>query len=104
MKLSKKSVIWFSAIGFLLMGLSSVFATKLLHRNAEKLTELADRVFMAICVEAVEESAPIGNATMTYTRYVFEVLEPIKGDLSQSVTIKQLGLMRGPGSIVGRAR
>ncbi len=87
-------------IGVLVMAVGSAFATKMLHRNAQELTQLADRVFVAVCVEAVEETAPIGNATMSYTRYVFDVLEPIKGSLGQTVTIKQLGRMRGPGSIV----
>ncbi len=79
----------------------SAYATKLLHRNLSQMANLADRVFVGLCIEAVEVTAPIGNATMPYTRYTFQVAEGIKGSLGQTVTIKQLGRMQGLGSIVG---
>ena len=79
--LPKKLVIWFLATSFLVMGISSVFATKMLHRNVEELATLADRVFVGVCISAEEKQTdfPSVGSTGTYTEYTFQVEESIKG-------------------------
>ncbi|MCH7753942.1 hypothetical protein IH970_02295 [candidate division KSB1 bacterium] len=77
-------------------------ATKMLHRNAEELVSLSERIFVGICVSVEEQQLDFSNGSpLTYTEYTFEVLQSIKGTGSETVVLRQVGLAKGPGSIIG---
>ena len=82
---------------------TSLFATKMLQRNAEELADLADRIFVGVCISAEEKQMdfPSVGSTGTYTEYTFQVEESIKGVTGGTVVLRQLGRARGIGSIVG---
>ena len=77
-------------------------ATTLLHRNAEELTRLADRIFMGTCTSAKEKTINIsGESQMICTEYTFNILTGIKGVDGNTVKLRQLGKANGVGSIIG---
>ncbi len=77
-------------------------ATKMLHRNAEELVSLSERIFVGICVSVEEQQLDFSNGSpLTYTEYTFEVLQSIKGTGSETIVLRQVGLAKGPGSIIG---
>ena len=99
----KKSVITLFTLCFVVTGITSVYATKMLHRNAEELATLANRMFIGTCISVEEKEMDFGGgSSLTYTEYTFEVLEGIKGIQSGTILIiKQLGRATGLGSITG---
>ena len=88
-----------------LISLSSINrsnATKMLHRNAKELTSLSERIFVGVCVSVEQKQLDLNNGSfMTYTEYTFETLQSIKGVNSEKVVLRQVGLAKGPGSIIG---
>ena len=98
----KKSVIVLLTIYFVVTGMTSLYATKMLHRNAEELASLAHRVFVGECVSVEEKEVTFSNgASLTYTEYTFQVERSIKGPVGGTVVLRQLGRARGLGSIIG---
>jgi len=99
----KKSVIILFTICFVVTGMTSLYATKMLHRNAEELASLAHRVFVGMCVsvEEKEMTFPENGASLIYTEYTFQVEQSIKGPVGGTVVLRQLGRARGLGSIIG---
>jgi hypothetical protein len=101
MRAAKRISILLLAIGLVALLASSVYATKLQHRNLEQMTKLSGRIFVGTCTAAVEEEEPLGSVTIPLTRYTFQVEEMIKGELEDVEDVRQLGKMEGPGSVVG---
>lgn len=95
--LSKKSLIYFFTISILVTATGSALATKMLHRNAEELATLAERIFVGVCI-SVEENR---DGNMLYTEYTFEVLQNIKGVNSGTLVFRQFGRAKGVGSVIG---
>ena len=81
----------------------SVLGNKMLHRNAEELTNLAARVFVGLCFSVEEKQMAFAetNSSLTYTEYRFRVVDRIKGVQGPMVVLKQLGRSGGSGSITG---
>ena len=74
------------------------FATKMLHRNAEELASLANRVFVGVC-KSVEQRQ---NGSLYYTEYTFEVQDGIKGVNTGTVLVfRQFATPPGAGRIAG---
>jgi len=84
-----------------LLAASPAFATKVVHQNVVDMSRLAGTVFVGTCVDAVQEAAPLGTASVPCTRYEFDVLDPVKGVQGSRVTLRQLGTTSGPGHVVG---
>jgi hypothetical protein len=79
-----------------------VSATKLQHRNIDHMSKLADRVFVGICTTAGPDEAPLAEGvTMKSTRYTFDVIESIKGNLGATLEIRHLGNTEGVGVVPG---
>ena len=98
----KKSVIVLLTICFVVTGMTSLYATKMLHRNAEELASLAHRVFVGVCVSVEEKEMTFSNgASLNYTEYTFQVEQSIKGSVGGTVVLRQLGRARALGSIIG---
>jgi len=77
-------------------------ATKMLHRNAEELISLSERIFVGICVSVKEQQLDFSNGSpLIYTEYTFQVLQSIKNVSSEKVVLRQIGLAKDPGSIIG---
>ena len=77
-------------------------ATKMLHRNLEELTSLSERIFVGVCVSQEQKQLDLNNGRfMTYTEYTFETLQSIKGVSRKKIMLRQVGLGKGPGRIVG---
>ncbi len=77
-------------------------ATKMLHRNAEELISLSERIFVGICVSVKEQQLDFSNGSpLIYTEYTFQVLQSVKNVSSEKVVLRQIGLAKGPGSIIG---
>ena len=94
----KKSVTILFTICFVVIGITSLYATKMLHRNAEELASLANRVFIGVCVSAEEKQ----DGDLYYTEYTFEVLEGIKGINSGAILVfRQFVTPPGAGKIAG---
>ena len=74
----------------------------MLHRNVEELVSLSERIFVGICVSVEEQQLDFSNGSpLIYTEYTFEVLQSIKSAGSERVVLRQVGLAKGPGSIIG---
>lgn len=76
---------------------NSSYATKMLHRNAEELAKMADRIFVGVCTSVAERR----DGNMIYTEYTFQVLQNIKGVGSGTLVLRQFGRARGVGSVIG---
>ncbi len=77
-------------------------ATTLLHRNAEELTKLADKIFIGICTLVEERKINVSNENhTTCTEYTFKILKKIKGTYGPTVKLRQIGKANGIGSIIG---
>ena len=86
----------------LLASISKVNATKMLHRNAEELVSFSERIFVGICVSVKEQQLDFSNGSpLIYTEYTFQVLQSIKNVSSEKIVLRQIGLAKGPGSIIG---
>jgi len=86
----------------LLASISKVDATKMLHRNAEELILLSERIFVGVCVSVKEQHLEFSNGSpLTYTEYTFQVLQFIKNVNSEKIVLRQIGLAKGLGSIIG---
>jgi hypothetical protein len=59
------------------------------------MTRSSARVFRGHCVRADVETANVGGARLTVTRYTFQVGEHLKGRGGSVVTFRQLGLPSG---------
>ncbi|KAA3615976.1 MAG: hypothetical protein DWQ05_09425 [Calditrichaeota bacterium] len=68
----------------------SVCATEVTPRNAQELTQLAQRLFHGRCISVKEHFQP---NSISYTEYTFEVLTPVKGVSQKTITFKQFGLI-----------
>ena len=67
-------------------------ATKMLHRNAEELISLSERIFVGICVSVKEQQLDFSNGSpLIYTEYTFQVLQSIKNVSSEKVVLRQIG-------------
>ena len=104
----KKNRFTFFVTAVLLVGLvfnariNNISATTLLHRNAEELTSLANKIFMGICTSVKEKAIDIsGESHMVCTEYTFNILNGIKGVGSNTIKLRQLGKANGVGSIIG---
>jgi hypothetical protein len=80
---------------------STTFATKVIHQNVVDMARLAGTVFVGACTEAAVERVPFGTGSLPCTRYVFDVLEPVKGAPGSRVMFRQLGTPSGAGHVVG---
>ena len=76
---------------------ADLFATRVLHRNLQELSNLSKRVFVGRCVYVTESFNP-GGGLPPYTEYTFEVTESIKGNVGGMITFRQYGL-RSPRQI-----
>ena len=77
-------------------------ATRMLHRNAEEMVSLSERIFVGVCVSVEQKQLDLNNGSfMTYTEYTFEILQSIKGVSGEKIVLRQVGLAKGPGSIIG---
>lgn len=86
----------------LICTVSQTNATKMLHRNAQELTQLAQRAFVGVCISVEEKQMSFKNGSaLRYTEYLFEVVESIKGANSKTVVLRQVGPARGAGRIIG---
>ena len=56
---------------------------------------------MGVCVSASEKTEPYDGTQFTYTEYTFQVFEVLKGDVGNTIMIKQFGRRAGLGSIIG---
>jgi hypothetical protein len=75
---------------FYLWSLVPAQATRIQLVNLEQMVRKADRIFIGVC-KAVEDSTLPGT-DMPVTSYTFSVTEPIKGDVGETLTIRQLGV------------
>ena len=65
-------------------------ATKVKPVNLEQLVEKADRIFVGICTAVEEITVP--GTQLPATRYTFRVSESLKGQLDETVVIRQFGV------------
>jgi hypothetical protein len=65
-------------------------ATRIQLVNLEKMVTKADRIFIGVC-STVEDST-LSGTDMPVTSYTFSVTEPIKGEMDDTLTIRQLGV------------
>lgn len=68
-------------------------ATKLLHRNLKGLVTFSKRIFMGTCVSIREGALEQKNGKLYYTEYTFEVSERFKGDVAETITFRQFGMI-----------
>lgn len=67
----------------------------MLHRNAEELISLSERIFVGICVSVKEQQLDFSNGSpLIYTEYTFQVLQSIKNVSSEKVVLRQIGSWR----------
>jgi len=74
---------------FLLWHISPTLATSLLPVSLEQLSQKANDILYVQAVENKTEQDPISKQIVTYTS--FEVIDTVKGDITGSHQIKQLG-------------
>ncbi len=80
-------------------------ATKMLHRNAEELAKLAERIFVGVCTfrEARIEGELTINEYTTFNEYTFEVVDGVKGiETGDSLVIRQYAFPVGRGQYPDR--
>lgn len=86
-----------SVFVILFMTTNNIYATRMLHRNAQELATLADRVFVGVCISAEEKQMefPSHSSSLTYMEYTFRVEESIKDVSGDTVVLRQLGRASG---------
>lgn len=79
-----------TAIILLLIIAIPAFGTEVLPRNIEQMTQISKRLFHGRCINAEENFNPQG---ISYTEYTFEVLSVVKGQMAETITFRQYGLI-----------
>lgn len=90
---------WIAAALGCLVLTPAVDATRAVHRNADELARLADRIFVGTCISAEEKH----DGSLRFTQYLFAVEEHLKDGGRPTrplVTVRQLAAPPG-GVVVG---
>jgi hypothetical protein len=88
-----KTSIFVLAVALIAISGSYVYSTTMVKRNLADLTKMAEVIFVGKLTGA---SDGLLNGRLPYTEYTFEIMEPLKGDLSAGSTYKyrQFGLLK----------
>lgn len=89
----------FGAIWLLSVGLTH--ASEILAINLTDLSLEAKAIFQGTCVKAEQSTVPAssGKVLIPAMAYTFEVTDPLKGKVSNSYVLTQLGDSWGPGQL-----
>ena len=76
------------------------YSTTVKHHNLKSLLTTAERIFVGNCISTEERELQFPKGTIWCTEYTFQISESIKGNLGETLTFMQYGLMR-PKEIEG---
>ena len=78
-----------SIIGFAYKG----YSTTVKHYNLKNLLTISERVFIGKCISTQERELQFPKGSIWCTEYTFRISEGIKGNLGETLTFMQYGLM-----------
>lgn len=70
------------------------YSTTVKHHNLKSLLTTAERIFVGKCVSTNEIELQFPKGTIWCTEYTFRISDHIKGNLGETLTFTQYGLMR----------
>ncbi len=92
MKISKAHAVFFIFAWVFWAGPFVAHATRVKLVNLEEMVYGAHRIFLGTCVTVEDNTVP--GTEIPVTTYTFSVLEPIKGEIKETVVLRQLGVRR----------
>ncbi len=77
------------------------FAYRMVPMNLEEMAAKADRIFVAQCLTRSEGEMIVeqGKRPLRFTEYTFQISDTIKGNVGQTLTIRQVRLGGSPGAL-----
>ncbi|MFZ5876658.1 MAG: hypothetical protein ACOYXU_09635 [Nitrospirota bacterium] len=79
------------------------WAYRMFPMNVEEMSTQADRIVVGVCIAREEGNLPSeqDGRALTFTQYTFQVTDSIKGNVGQTLTIRQVRLGGRPTPAVG---
>jgi hypothetical protein len=85
---------WVLAVIVTVTSAGDVFAYRMVPMNLAEMSAQAERIVVGLCLAREEGQLPgePGGRSLTFTQYTFQVTDTLKGNVGQTLTIRQVRL------------